>query len=345
MTKLASSEPPTGRQTPQQGALSSIDRVARLRLRAAWMYYIEEMTQNEIAQCLGIGRVTVTRLLSDARQRNEVRFQVGGGVPECIALERELEVAFGLREAVVAPLSDARADATLVVSAATGQFMAEFLKPSMRLGVGWGRTLLESLQYIPELSVSNLSIVSLLGGITKVKRFNPSEFAWRFSDLLQAECYLMTAPAILDSARTKQTLIEKCGLREVFERTKTLDAILVSVGELRPDATAYRDGFVADQLRREMIDAGAVGEVLFHYYRANGKLVEHPLRDCVMNPDLDILRSVPQRIIASGGIHKAAALRGAIKLLRPTVLITDEDAARELLLAESGEHGDGASRA
>ena len=64
-----------------------------------------------------------------------------------------------------------------------------------------------------------------------------------------------------------------------------------------------------------------------------------------MNPDLDILRSVPQRIIASGGIHKAAALRGAIKLLRPTVLITDEDAARELLLAESGSHGDGASRA
>ena len=36
-------------------------RIARNRVRIAWMYYVEGLTQNEIAERLGIGRVTVTR--------------------------------------------------------------------------------------------------------------------------------------------------------------------------------------------------------------------------------------------------------------------------------------------
>ena len=39
----------------------------------------------------------------------------------------------------------------------------------------------------------------------------------------------------------------------------------------------------------------------------------------------------PLRILASGGTEKIAALRGAMALIRPTVLITDEASASALL--------------
>jgi deoxyribonucleoside regulator len=39
----------------------------------------------------------------------------------------------------------------------------------------------------------------------------------------------------------------------------------------------------------------------------------------------------PERILASGGAAKVAALRGAMALVRPTVLITDEATASALL--------------
>lgn len=306
-------------------------RTRRMRLRAAWMYYVEDLTQNEIAQHLGIGRVTVVRLLSDARERNEVKFSIESGVPECVDLERQLEKRFGLDEAVVAPLSSPKGDATKSVSAATGLFLLDFLAPGMKIGVGWGRTLLESLRYIPENPLPDLSVVSLLGGITKVKRFNPSEFAWRFSSLFQAECYLMTAPAIVDTPTTRRTLVEGCGLGEVFERAKALDAVLISVGHLDPSGTAYRDGFVSDDLRRSMIEHGAVGESLFHFFDAEGKLIKHPIHDRVMAVPPDLIRKVPHRIMASGGLEKAQALRGALRLLKPTALITDEAAAARIL--------------
>ena len=57
-------------------------RSDRLRLRAAWMYHVEEMTQSAIADALGIGRVTVVRLLSDARNLHEVRITLSRTVSE-----------------------------------------------------------------------------------------------------------------------------------------------------------------------------------------------------------------------------------------------------------------------
>lgn len=307
------------------------NRTRRMRLRAAWMYYIEEMTQNDIALQLGVGRVTVVRLLTDARERNEVKFSIQGGLQECIEVARELEKRFQIEEVIVVPMSNPEADATGPISTATGMFLNEIVAPGLRIGVGWGRTLLESLGYINEVALPDMSVVSLLGGITKVKQFNPSEFAWRFSNLFQAECYLMTAPAIVDSPATRKALIDYCGLGEVFERAESLDAVLLSVGDLDVEGTPYRHGFVPESVRSAMVQQGAVGETLFNYFDAKGKPVKSSITGCVMAVPLKTIADTPKRIIASGGMRKAEALLGAIRLVRPTVLVTDEFAARRIL--------------
>jgi len=306
-------------------------RNKRMRLRVAWMYFVEEMTQNEIAQRLGIGRVKVVRLLSDLRERNEIKFRIDSGVPECIALERGLEKALGLGEAVVVPLSGALADATVSVAVATGQYVSGLLRPGLRIGVGWGRTLHESLRFMTEVPIADMGVISLLGGMTKVRRFNPSEFAWRFANLFQAECYLMTAPAVVDSSQTRQVLIDHCGLGDVFEQAKTLDAVLVSVGDVTPGGTAYRHGVVSEELRRRVVKKGAVGDMLFNYFDKHGHLIDDPIQGCVASVPLDTLKAVPTRIVASGGPQKVQALFGAIRLFNPTTLITDEHTAAALL--------------
>jgi DNA-binding transcriptional regulator LsrR (DeoR family) len=236
-----------------------------------------------------------------------------------------------LDEAIVVPVSTPQADATIPIAAATGMYVSELVAPGAHIGVGWGRTLWESLAYMNDAMVPDVSVVSLLGGITKVKHFNPSEFAWRFSNLFQADCYLMTAPAIVDSAATRKALIENCGLGEVFERAQNLDVVLVSVGDMDPQGTPYRYGFVPDTLRSAMVEHGAVGEILFNYFDADGQFIQHPINQCIMSVPLATLGSARQRIIASGGANKAQALLGAVRLVKPTVLITDEHAARRVL--------------
>jgi DNA-binding transcriptional regulator LsrR (DeoR family) len=306
-------------------------RSARLRLRAAWMYYVEEMTQNAIAETLGVGRVTVVRLLSDARALHEVRVSISRNVAELLRLEFELQKTFGLKEALVAPLSAAGADPTLPIGAATGEYISRLLRSDMKIGLGWGRTLINSLPFVGERQLANLSVVSLLGGITKTRQYNPSEFAWQFARLFQAECYLIAAPALVDSVETKRALVERCGLKDILDFARSLDAIVVGAGGMSADNTIFRFGFISERDRKSLIAKGAVGDLLCHYFDRRGRLVDHKINDSVMAVPIESLTAAPTRILTSGGAHKTEAILGAMRLLRPTVFITDEMTATAVL--------------
>ena len=51
-----------------------------------------------------------------------------------------------------------------------------------------------SLPQISRRSLENMTVVSLLGGLTRADSFNPSKFAWRFADRPGADCFIMAVP-------------------------------------------------------------------------------------------------------------------------------------------------------
>lgn len=310
-------------------------RSDRLRIRAAWMYFVEQMTQNEIADVLGVGRVTVVRMLADARARGEVKITIESDLVEIVRLERDLERAFGLEQAIVAPLSMPDADPIPAIAARTGGYVSEVMKAGMRVGVGWGNTLFSTLQFLSGRPLADFKVISLLGGVGVARRFNPAEFAWRFAQVFQGDGYLIPTPAVVDSIETKIALVERCGLQEIFQLADSLDAVLVSVGGIASATTFYRGGFLKEADREELVARGAVGDLLFHFFDRNGDLVDHPVNQLVMSVEVDRLRRAPVRILTSGGEEKIGALMGAMNLIRPTVLITDEESARRMLAERS----------
>ena len=315
----------------ENGAVAAESKAARLRIRAAWMYFIEQMTQNEIADVLGVGRVTVVRMLAEARARNEVKIAIESDLSEIVRLERSLEKVFGLEQALVAPLSSPDADPIPGIAAKTGAYLSEAMRSGMRVGVGWGRTLFSTLPFIGAKSLSDFKVISLLGGVGVARRYNPAEFAWRFAQVFQGDGYLIPAPAVVDSVETKVALVERCGLQEIFEMADALDAVLLSIGGIASATTFYRGGFLKEADREALVARGAVGDLLFHFFNRNGDLVDDPVNDRVMSVEVDRLRRAPLRILTSGGQEKIEALLGAMHLVQPTVLITDEESARRML--------------
>jgi DNA-binding transcriptional regulator LsrR (DeoR family) len=301
-------------------------------MRIAWMYYVEGLTQNEIADKLGIGRVTVVRNINEALKQREVKIWIEGDIAECLELEGELKSAFGFRDAVVVPEPSNPAFTAKSIGLAAGMYTSENMTDDMSIGVGWGATLYEALQALAPREYENVQVISLLGGIVQARRFNPSEFAWQFANMVGADCYLLAAPAVVDSPETKEALIERCGLNDVLRRAERLDMALLSVGYMSPDSTVFRFGFLSDEDRTSLIRLGAVGDLLYNFYDRNGEIVDHPINRRVISMPIDKLRDVPKRVIASGGMEKVDALLGAIKLVNCNVLITTEGTARELLV-------------
>ena len=294
------------------------------------MYFVEEMTQSAIADALGVGRVTVVRMLAEAKALGEVRVTVSRGGAELGGLEAALSRIHGLAEAIVAPLSSASADPIGPIGAALGDHLSSLLRDDMKIGLGWGRTLNRSLEYLRERSIHDLTVVSLVGGVTHFANDNPAEFPSAFARAFNADCYLIPAPALVDGAATKAALIERCGLKSVYEFARSLDAVVVSVGSLGPEATISRFQLIGEPERRLMREYGGVGELLCNIFDRDGRLIDHPLNQRVMSAPLETVRDAPVRVLAAGGAQKLAAIEGAIKLLKPTTLVTDEATARKL---------------
>jgi DNA-binding transcriptional regulator LsrR (DeoR family) len=181
-----------------------------------------------------------------------------------------------------------------------------------------------------ERSLKGLNVVSLVGGVTRFAHDNPAEFPSAFAHAFNADCYLIPAPVLVDSAATKAALIERCGLGAVYDFAKSLDAVVVSVGSLGPEATLARFALAGDALRKALREYGAVGELLCNVFDREGRLVDHALNQRVMSVPLDSVRAAPIRVLAAGGAHKQAAIAGAIKLLKPTTFVTDAATARRL---------------
>jgi len=302
-----------------------------LRVRAAWMYYVEGFTQAEVAARLRLNRVAVTRLISESKRLGEVEIRVRSDILPILRLERELEAKFGLERAIVAPLADPEADPTRVVAAAAGRFVSETILSRMTVGLGWGRTLYETLGHIQGRPLRNLRVISLLGGIIEAKRYNPSEFAWRFAELFDAEGFLVSAPALVDSPKTRHSLLEQCGLDQVFQLAESSDIALVSCGGINTLTTSYRVGHLSEQDRRSLQEAGAVGDILYNFVDAKGAVLDHPVNHRCVSMGLDRLERIRRRVLVSGGTEKTRILLAAMRRLEPTEFITDEQTAGRLL--------------
>lgn len=308
-----------------------MDPSREIRVRAAWLYYVEGLTQQETAKQLDINRVQVTRLLAEARKRGEVDIRINTSISSIIEAERAVEKAFGISKVIIAPMANADLDPTKAIASVAGQYISDYVRSGMKIGVGWGRTLYSSLPHIQGRELDNVRVISLLGGISQAKRFNPAEFAWQFAELFKGEGYLVPAPALVDSAETKHALLERCGINQIFELADNLDVAFLSAGGIEGITTSYRLGHVSEADRQSLIAAGAVGDLLYSFISEDGELVDHNVNTRGIAVGMDRLKNAKDRVLISGGKEKVKVLLGCVRLVKPTVFITDEFTAKAML--------------
>ncbi len=306
------------------------DAAAR-RLRAAWMYYSHGLTQQEIADRLGLSRATIIRLLEEARDRGEVRFWIEGADADCAGLAVRLETALGAPEVIVVPGGDTPETTAAAVGLALGARLSGEFADGVTLGVGWGRTLTAALRAFRPPRLAGARVLSLLGGAVEAREANPAEVAWRVAGALGAECYLFPAPLIVDSPRTRRALIEDCGLERIYALAERIDAAVVSVGDIGPGCSSLSRTLMSPRDFDELVAAGCVADVMCHFLDASGASVDHPIAERVMAVGLDALARAPRRIIASGGRARGPAIRAAVRRIGCDLLVTDDAAARAIL--------------
>ncbi|MCO5090310.1 sugar-binding transcriptional regulator [Bosea sp. (in: a-proteobacteria)] len=305
--------------------------VADDKVRAAWLYYVEGLTQEQIAETLGLNRIKIIRMLAAARTEGLIRIRIDGRAARQVALERGLIGRFGLAEAVVVPRARDPDSTAALVGHAAGTWLSDRLRDGLSVAVGWGQTLHLALRGMQPRPIEGMSVVSLLGGLTHSRSINPSAVARRVADLFGADCFQLTAPVFVAQPEIREALWREPTLRELRDRARAADIALVSVGDVQGNATLFREGLLPRADLASLRKAHAVGDLLCHFIDAEGRLVDHPVNRRVMAVSPADLAGIGLVAIAAGGADKEHAIRAALRASAAKALITDESAAEALL--------------
>ena len=219
-----------------------------MQARVAWYYYVGGMTQQEIADRLGLTRLRVNRIVGQVRADGLVRIDVRLPLANCVALEERLKARYSLDDMIVVPsVSDPEVQQQ-VIGEAAGAMLDMLLQDGMGLGVGWGRTLRAAARRLTARRLNGSWVTALMGGLTRGSGTNTFEVATEFARALGAECYYVPAPIYCPSAESRSTLLTHYGLADVMRRAREGDIALVSAGDLSSRSLLASTSIVSENL-------------------------------------------------------------------------------------------------
>jgi lsr operon transcriptional repressor len=306
---------------------------AQTQVRAAWLYYMEGLTQAEIADRLKMTRLRVNRLLVEARSSGLVNITINSRLESCVRLERALVEDGGLREAVVVPTPAKAEQVPALIGRAAGELISRMVeeRPHGGFGVGWGGTLRETIRHVRSGQYPQMQVTSMMGGLTYGIELNTFEIASGLARRWQAECHYLAAPIYAGTPQSRDTILAQDVFEEAFARIRAVDIAVLSAGDLTERSLLVRYGLPKDVRPEELAARGAVGDMLGQFIDAEGNPIDHPINRRAIALPHDAMRRIPTVILASGGLNKAAIIAAAIRARLASVLVTDERTASAAL--------------
>ncbi|HEX8045349.1 sugar-binding transcriptional regulator [Rhizobium sp.] len=303
-----------------------------LAVRAAWLHYAGGFTQSEVAKRLGVPSVKAHRLIARAVADGVVKVTIDGDIVECVELETKLAARFGLQYCEVAPdLGEEGFEFR-----ALGQAGASFLRREVEsgrhkiIGLGHGRTLSSTVHHMSRVNAKGVRFVSLLGGLTRNYAANPYDVMHRIAEKTGTQAYVMPVPFFANTREDRDVLLAQRGVKEVFDLANNAELKLVGLGTVDIDAQLVLSGMVEPREIKEIAAMGGAGEILGHFFDADGRILETMLSARTLSASLP--RSKKEKLVAlSGGLPKVDAIRAVLNSHCLYGLITDERTAQALL--------------
>lgn len=304
----------------------------RLMTKVARLYYLEDLSQEEIGARYNTSRSTVSRLLKQARELGILRIGIQEPESSYTDLEDALERRYGLREAVVVPEGES-AEATLERLGEGGAwYLQRAIRPGMVVGVSWGWTLRKVAEALRPQSVEDVTVVPMIGGSGRTDpKVHANQIANRIARAFDGDWLPLHAPALASTPDLRNTLMADPATEEVMSLARRAGVALVGIGSPNEGSTMIQTGYLGPEEMERVRAAGAVGDILSQYFDADGRPAVPEIARRVVGLPLEDLRRLPLVVGVAGGPAKVPAIRGALAGRFLSVLVTDAVTARELL--------------
>ncbi len=308
----------------------------------ARMYYVEGMSQSDIADMLFFSKAKVSRSLRLAREEHIVEFQINFPLKRSIALETELKRRFKLKEAlVVTDLYDNKnTDISIKrIGEMAASYLDNILKDGDMIGVSWGRTMHQTVRQLNPSSPRNIQVLQLVGNCMDDYNveIDVTTLTEQMAQAFQGTSVRLYAPMHVSSDIVRRELLREPIIRKAIDRIRRVDYALTGIADVsleRPKSTWA--GYLTENKKRDLIRKGAVGYLCGYFLDKDGNKLSDPINDKIIGISFEDLKKIPHVIAVAGGLDKTAAICAALRGKLVHCLITDSRIAEKLLAMRDG---------
>lgn len=301
-----------------------------LMVAAAWMYYQDGLTQQEVAEKLSLSRVTVTRLLQRARQEGLVQVRITRPLPETYALAQELESTYRLQKVILVKTGASLEETLEAIARAGAELLREMLCHDCRLGFGWSTTVSRMAAYLTKPETPAQVWVNELAG-SMLGAESPYSISGRVAEVVGGNLVTLPVPVLVNNQAAYQAMMQEPSIRRAMAEAAEVDVAFVGLGDLGPNCTLVRTGYLTRGQIDELGKRGAVGDILLRFYDLNGQHVPHPLEEQSISLSFEQIRRIPFVATLAAGASKVETILGALHGNLIDCLISDTETARLVL--------------
>ncbi len=315
--------------------VKELRRQSRVDLLAdvAELYYVNNQSQTQIAQKMGVTRSMVSRMLTEARKLGLVKFQIERPYNLDFELTNIFRNKFGLQQVAVVAVPEGQS-----LLSSLGKIAARILIKNLHrnsiLGTSWGTAISATVDEVTlPYPISGIRVVQLLGAVgTRLHQYNGVSIVRRFEEKLDAEGIYLHAPYLVDEVQAASMLMKNRDVHEALAYASRADIALLGIGSTDSDSSPYFLAGLINEKELSSIQASeAVGDVCGLFFDIHGKMCCPTFNDHTVGIRFENLIKIPNRIGVAGGSAKIKPLVGALAGGLINILITDSVTAIAVL--------------
>lgn len=313
--------------------------------RVAKAYYLEQKTQQEIADIENFSRSQISRILKKALDEGLVTYTLN--FPAMVdeeAVAQALQDCLGLEQVVLIPSfyqEGQKPNPDLVcknLALGASEKLPELFADAKNIGIGWGRTLYNaSLCLSPRRYVKGRTFLPLIGSSgDNNPMLQVNTIVDRFGERFHADRKYVNMQSLW--AKDAMGASVPASVASLLQKWKGLDAALIGIGGPPAGNVNNLISEFPRSYKRQLQASGTVGDILSQFFYEDGRIFQMDTHYRLLALNIEELRNVKNVIAMAAGSDKRDPIRVAARLGYIKTLITDYNTAQEILTIEGVDY-------
>lgn len=301
----------------------------KLMVEVSKLYYIHGLSQSEIAKKVYISRPQVSRILSEAREKNIVSITVRDPFSEEYRISNALKEKYNLENVVVVNIENK--DPLKAIAEEIPRVISPIVCKGDYIGISAGKTLAMCSRYSMIYNATDITFVPLLAGANfQGIDWYANNNCQRFSERMDSRHMVLNTPLIISEEAIRNNLINNQAIKPVFDAYDKLDIIITGIGQTTTDSSLGQCDISDEEVLSANKD-GAKAIIAGSFVDSEGNEILQEQSNMFLGAKIKHIRKCPCVIAVAEGLNKIEAIQSVLKGGIINILCTSLETAKGLL--------------